>query len=181
MKRAWRWQFWCRMRAFWVPSGVIFEGFWTHLEVKNCFFGSVLVGPRFGKVLEASWRGFRRVVEAPRGGFSKDFGIFFGCWLRNKFFYAFRMIFDGFSCPPDKQKWAFRMEGVAKIKLSCWLLSKAYADRFWKDFGPGLETILASNGAEMRLRKEMLYSMDFRERAQARLRSGQRVKNYLSG
>ena len=37
------------------------------------------------------------------------------------------------------------MEGGAKIKLSCCLLSNAYANRFWKDFWPGLEAILGSN------------------------------------
>ena len=37
------------------------------------------------------------------------------------------------------------MEGSAKIKLSCCLLSNAYANRFWEDFGPRLETILGSN------------------------------------
>ena len=66
------------MRAFWAPSGLIFEGFWSHLEVKDRFLGFVLVGHRVGRVLEASWTGFWRVLEASRGGFSKSFGIFFG-------------------------------------------------------------------------------------------------------
>ena len=66
------------MRAFWAPSGLIFEGFGSHLGVKDRFLGFVLGGPRFGRVLEASWPGFWRVLEASRGGFSKYFGIFFG-------------------------------------------------------------------------------------------------------
>ena len=52
---------------------------------------------------------------------------------------------------------------------------------FGRILGLGWRQFWVPNGAEMRLRKEMLYSMDFRERAQAGLRSGQRVKNYLSG
>ena len=38
------------------------------------------------------------------------------------------------------------MGGTAKIKLSHCLLSNVFGNRFWKDFGCGLEAILGSNG-----------------------------------
>ena len=76
---------------------------------------------RFWRVLEASWEGFWRVLKASWGGFSTYFGIFFNYWFRNGFLYAFEMILDGFWYPLEKQKWAFHMEGIAKIKLSCCL------------------------------------------------------------
>ena len=94
---------------------------------------------RFWRVLEASWEGFWRVLKASWGGFSTYFGIFFNYWFRNGFLYAFEMILDGFWYPLEKQKWAFRMEGIAKIKLSCclnevetWLTSEM---DFWLIFG----------------------------------------------
>ena len=37
------------------------------------------------------------------------------------------------------------MEAGAKIKLSCCLLSNVFGNRFWKDFGLGLEAILGAN------------------------------------
>ena len=76
---------------------------------------------RFWRVLEASWEGFWRVLKISWGGFSTYFGIFFNYWFRNGFLYAFEMILDGFWYPLEKQKWAFHMEGIAKIKLSCCL------------------------------------------------------------
>ena len=36
------------------------------------------------------------------------------------------------------------MGGSAKIKVSCWLCSKAHPDWFWKDFAPRHGTILGS-------------------------------------
>ena len=38
------------------------------------------------------------------------------------------------------------MGGIAKIKFSYCLLSNVFGNRFWKDFGFGLEVILGSNG-----------------------------------
>ena len=134
---------WLLLDCWWFfdrfPSGLILEGFWGHLEIKDRVWGSVLVGNRFWRVLEASWGGFWRVLKASWGGFSIYFGIFFSYSFRNGFLYAFEMILDGFWYPLEKQKWAFRMEGIAKIKLSCclnevetWLTSEM---DFWLIFG----------------------------------------------
>ena len=37
------------------------------------------------------------------------------------------------------------MGGPAKIKLSCCLLSNVFGNRFWKDFGVGMEAFLGPN------------------------------------
>ena len=37
------------------------------------------------------------------------------------------------------------MGGSAKIKLSYCLLSNVFGNRFWKDFGVGMEAFLGSN------------------------------------
>ena len=144
------------MRAVWAPSGFIFQGFWSHLEVKDRFLGSVLVGRRFGSVLEASWAGFWRVLEASQGGFSKYFRIFFGYWLRNRFLYAFIMIFDGCFDALAKEKWAFRMEGVAKSNFRVVCLRRRIQIDFGRILGLAWRQFRAPSGAKKRIRKEML-------------------------
>ena len=112
--------------GFWKPLGEVFGVFWRPL-------GEVF------RDLEASWGDFWTVLKASWGGFSRYFGIFFSFSFRNGFLYTFEMILDGFWYPLEKQKWAFRMEGIAKIQLSCyvnevetWLTSDM---DFWLIFG----------------------------------------------
>ena len=50
------------------------------------------------------------------------------------------MNFDGFRYILDKQKSAFRVEGIAKTKVAHNWLPSAYANLFLKHFGSGLAT-----------------------------------------
>ena len=128
--------------SFWCHFGVLLGGFWSH-------FGATLSSKI---VLEALWelcscwksifqvllRPFWKVLESFWGSFWRYFAIFCRYKFHNGFLYDFKMIFVGFWYPLDKQKWPKSMEGGAKIKLSCCLLSNAFASRFGQDFGSGL-------------------------------------------
>ena len=54
------------------------------------------------------------------------------------------------------------MEGSAKIKLSTFLLSNAYASRFWVVYEASLEVILAFNWASEASWKADVIKCDFR-------------------
>ena len=124
----------------------ILETLWAHLELKNRFASSM--ESVFWSEVDflGSWQIILEDFGSLLGRFLEIFSIFFGYRFCNRFPSAFKMIFYWFPYPPDKQKWANSMGGPAKIKHSWCLLSNVFGNRFWKDFGVGMEAFLGPNG-----------------------------------
>ena len=96
-------------------------------------------------ILSLPTRPFWRVLGLSWERFSGILTIFFEDGCRNRFFFASKMILHRFWTVPGKEKWAFSMEGSAKIDLALYLLSNVFANRFREGFGSKLEAVLGSN------------------------------------
>ena len=88
----------------------------------------------FWRVLGLSWERLSRILAI----FLED-----GCL--NRFFLASNMILHRSWKVLGKEKWAFSMEGSAKVDLALYLLLNVFANRFREGFGSKLEAILESN------------------------------------
>ena len=124
----------------------VFDGFldscWGHLEG---FLGRFLARfPNekktrdFGRFLDSYWPRLGTFLE----GFWNDSGNILGYNLQNRIFTACKLNFDAFAYLWEKQKLAFRWEGIAKIKLSSCFRMNAYTKRFRVGFGIILDSLL---------------------------------------
>ena len=90
-------------------------------------------------IFKRPWRPLGSALGGPRGSQvgakSKLGGCFFEVEKARVFQVVFECIFDRFGSPLGKQKRAFRVGGVAKIKFSGSCVLTSSWDLFWRDLG----------------------------------------------